>query len=270
MRPLTRRRRPAELALESHGVGVGVVCEPGTLVEAVHKVLPPGWRERAADEVDARFTLSGDESSGYEVRSGEALLAASGDLDVALGVLDAKIRAEISTRASGWTFVHAGVVAREGRALVVPGVSFSGKTSLVRALIEAGASYYSDEYAVLDADGRVHPYPRPLSIRDGGGGSRTTELAAASLGAATGSSAAEIAVVALAPYRADAHWQPRRYSAAHAALALLTHAVVAREEPEDVMAVVSRAAANACLLEGERGEAEPTARALIQTLGWLG
>ncbi len=29
----------------------------------------------------------------------------------------------------------------------------------------AGATYYSDEYAVLDEDARVHPYPRRLSLR---------------------------------------------------------------------------------------------------------
>ena len=55
-------------------------------------------------------------------------------------------------------FVHAGVVAWRGRALVLPGTSFAGKTTLVAELVRAGAIYYSDEYAVLDEQGRVHPY----------------------------------------------------------------------------------------------------------------
>ncbi|WP_157871812.1 hypothetical protein [Gloeothece verrucosa] len=66
-------------------------------------------------------------------------------------------------------FVHAGVVGWRGRAIVIPGRSFSGKTTLAAALVKAGAIYYSDEYAVIDRDGLVHPYPRPLCIREGVG-----------------------------------------------------------------------------------------------------
>ena len=51
----------------------------------------------------------------------------------------------------------AGVVGWENRAIVMPGASFAGKTTLVRAWLEAGATYYSDEFAVLDRAGRVHP-----------------------------------------------------------------------------------------------------------------
>ena len=76
-------------------------------------------------------------------------------------------------------FVHAGVVGWRGRAILVPGRSFSGKTALIAAFVRAGATYYSDEYAVLDAKGRVHPYPRRLSIRsEGGRGARRCSAAA--------------------------------------------------------------------------------------------
>ena len=63
--------------------------------------------------------------------------------------------------------MHAGVVAWKGKAIVLPGTSHAGKTTLVTALVEAGATYYSDEYAVLDAKGHVSPYARRLSLRDG-------------------------------------------------------------------------------------------------------
>ena len=47
-------------------------------------------------------------------------------------MLDAQIRLFVAAHARDRIFVHAGVVAREGRALVIPGESFSGKTTLVR------------------------------------------------------------------------------------------------------------------------------------------
>src|SRR6185436_9805672 len=62
-------------------------------------------------------------------------------------------------------FVHAGVVAWNGTAILIPGSSFSGKSTMVAELLRAGATYYSDEYAVIDEHGRVHPYPRELRIR---------------------------------------------------------------------------------------------------------
>ncbi len=43
-------------------------------------------------------------------------------------------------------------------------MSFSGKTTLVRALVDAGAVYYSDEFAALDETGRVIPYARRLTF----------------------------------------------------------------------------------------------------------
>ena len=48
---------------------------------------------------------------------------------------------------------------------MLPAPSFGGKTTLVAALVRAGAIYYSDEFAVLDEQGFVHPYAKPLSIR---------------------------------------------------------------------------------------------------------
>src|SRR5205085_1489540 len=62
-------------------------------------------------------------------------------------------------------FIHAGVVAWRGRAIILPGRTMTGKSTLVQALVAAGARYYSDEYAVLDGRGKVLPYPRRMSLR---------------------------------------------------------------------------------------------------------
>jgi hypothetical protein len=62
--------------------------------------------------------------------------------------------------------VHSGAVLCGGRALLLPGKTHSGKSSLVAELLRRGATYFSDEYALIDAEGRVHPYPRPLLLRN--------------------------------------------------------------------------------------------------------
>ena len=80
-------------------------------------------------------------------------------------MLEMQLSTIIAIESRDFVAVHAGVVADGDRAIVMPGVSFSGKTTLVRALVEAGAVYYSDEYAMFDEAGRVHPYARQLSFR---------------------------------------------------------------------------------------------------------
>src|SRR5262249_36246454 len=104
--------------------------------------------------------------SRYAVYVNGALLMWSTTSEACLRTFEADVQLHVAEMAPERVFVHAGVVAYQGRGILLPGRSFAGKSTLVRELVQAGAQYYSDEYAVLDADGAVHPYPRPLSIRN--------------------------------------------------------------------------------------------------------
>lgn len=56
--------------------------------------------------------------------------------------------------------VHAALILRQGRALLVPGPSYSGKSTLAVAAAAAGAAVLSDEYALVDpASGLVTDGP---------------------------------------------------------------------------------------------------------------
>jgi len=128
----------------------------------------------------------------------------------------------VAERAPDHLFIHAGVVAWAGRAIVMPGASFAGKTTLVQAWLAAGATYYSDEFAVLDRAGRVHPFARPLAIRDDSTAS-TRRVPVAALGADAGTMPLPIGFILVTSYRAGARWRPRRLTAAPALLALMRH-----------------------------------------------
>lgn len=66
---------------------------------------------------------------------------------------------------AGCLAVHAGVVARDGRAVAFPAGSGQGKSTLTAALLRAGWDYVSDEALCLDwADGSLWSYPRPLEL----------------------------------------------------------------------------------------------------------
>jgi len=162
-------------------------------------------------------------------------------------------------------FVHAGVVGWRGRAIVIPAVSYSGKTTLVTALLQAGATYYSDEYAVFDSQGRVHPYPRLLSVREEGS-RRPRRYSPEDWGARPGVKPLPVGLIAVTQYSPGARWRPRALSPGEAALALLANTVPARSRPAAALAALRHVACQATALQGKRGDAAITAEALLRRM----
>ena len=73
----------------------------------------------------------------------------------------------IGRNAHRWVVVHAAVVERAGRGLILPAPPGSGKSTLCAALSYAGWRLFSDEFALVDPEtGRVWPVPRPISLKE--------------------------------------------------------------------------------------------------------
>jgi hypothetical protein len=141
----------------------------------------------------------------------------------------------------------------------------SGKTSLVRELVRAGATYYSDEYAVLDIHGQVHPYPQPLAIRN----PRThvqRNRRVEELGGVAGDSPLSVGLVVVTRYQEDARWRPRQLTSGQGLLELLNNTVPARRKPQIVMPTLHRAVGEGIVLKGVRGEAAQTADLILKRL----
>ncbi len=130
------------------------------------------------------------------------------------------------------------------------------------ALVRAGAEYWSDEYAVLDGDGLVHPYPKPLSVRIGDTRA-TEERPVETLGGRAGDRPLPVSLIAFTNYRPGVTWALRSCTTGQGAVKLLEHSVAARSRPQEVLAAVRRAAADAVILEGDRGDAAEAAGALL-------
>lgn len=63
--------------------------------------------------------------------------------------------------------VHAAVVERGGRALILPAPPGSGKSTLCAGLVWRGWRLLSDELTLIDpASGRITPVPRPVSLKN--------------------------------------------------------------------------------------------------------
>jgi hypothetical protein len=262
----------AGTCIDSYGVRIGIRVNAPELLERLVPHLPPGWTPGRSTVVDRLFSLWVDpRPEGPRRRSrlygGCSRLARVSDPDEALAILESEVRQTVAARSRRRVFVHAGVVGWRGRAIVIPGRSRSGKTTLVAELVKAGADYYSDEFAVLDSRGRVSPFPKPLSIRGPGGCDvHARKRTAEELGGVSGRVPLRVGLVVLAPHRPGGKWRPVRLSAGRAVLEMLAHTVPARRRPEASLQALERAVEQASVLRGRRGEAGETAR---QLLAWL-
>jgi len=73
----------------------------------------------------------------------------------------------VGNEAHRFVAMHAAVVERDGRALIISGESGAGKSTLCAALVVAGWRLFSDEFALVDPDtGLLSPLPRPVSLKN--------------------------------------------------------------------------------------------------------
>ena len=270
MEKLDRLGWAAGLNLVAYGVRIGIRTNRPEILERAASVMPPGCTRAAGRVADRILSLTvGGRDSNRNVRRFHLLysdalpLARTHDLDEVFALLEDHVKLYVAETAPRLVFVHAGAVAWRGRAIVLPGLSYSGKSTLVAALVKAGATYYSDEYAVLDARGRVHPFPCALQERTDTG---TQAVPPTALGGAPGARPLPVGLVAAAAYAPHASWRPRRLSAGRGILEVLAHTVPARARPKDALGALRSAMFAAPVLKGRRGEADETAEALLRTV----
>lgn len=269
MRKLDRLGWVEGIALESFGVHVGLRVDTPETLPNLLKFLPPRWRKSRRTLVQRLYSLA--VAGNCERRGVRRMNVLYGDffrvardavLSRVLEAFEADLELYIATSAPHMTFLHAGVVGWQGRAIVVPGRSFSGKTTLVRELLRLGATYYSDEFAVLDDLGHVHPFARPLGIREGNNDSQT-RYSADELGARSGAKPLPASLIVVADYQPGARWRPTPLSHGQGALELLANSVAVRKCPQQTLNRLHRFVASAIVVKGGRGEAHEAAASIL-------
>ncbi len=232
-------------------------------------MLPPGWTPLGSSTVDYlySFVVGGPGRARtnrlHVAYSDASMIARARDLDDVLRQLEVDLQLCVAEESRLRLFVHAGVVGWNGEAILIPGRSRSGKSTLVASLVQAGATYYSDEYALLDGQGRVHAYPVPPAIGKRVDGSPQSRVPLDSLAGRIGSRPLPVGRVLVTSYRPGARWRPRRLGPSRAMLELLRHTVRARRAPGRAMDILSSVVSRGEVWRGVRGEACEVAARLL-------
>ena len=170
------------------------------------------------------------------------------------------VHLSVALHAQGHVFVHSGVVEWHGKAILIPGRSRSGKSTLVHALVEQGATYLSDEYALITATGSVAPYARPIQLRSG---SKRTVVDPRVIGS-VGVNTIEPSLILFTRYEEHAEFDPTPVLPASAALGLFDNTVVAEVQPSVATAAAARVARSALALRTARPDAVLVAAAILR------
>jgi hypothetical protein len=259
----------------SHGVRLWIRVGDASLIPALQAVLPETARPLIAEKAqltkfDTIFSVirkegEREDSRGRPITScfvGDVLVARSSSEDDVLAQFAAWVNLSIATLAPRRVFIHAGVVAWRGEAIIIPGYSCSGKSTLAAELVQAGADYLSDEYAVLDADGRVHPFPKPISMREPNRLDQV-DVPVEDFGGQQCRSSKPVGLILLTQYEPGGDWQPSILSSGRGILGLLEHCPAARRSPKRVLRSLRGATTRAQILGSPRGEAQYTAPRIL-------
>ncbi len=149
------RTRVRELAGVVRTVyGAYPAADPGGFYDITARVAPIGGVRRL---VRPQVNLWVDGESPFEPFPA----------DTHFPLLEWGVNWAFATRSNHCLLLHAGVVERGGRAVVLPALPASGKSTLTAALSTRGFRLLSDEFAVVRlADTALLPIPRAVALKN--------------------------------------------------------------------------------------------------------
>jgi hypothetical protein len=249
---------PLQLSFSAFGAGFVIRGGDPALEPKLRNRLPFGSIAGPVTRPDRVYSLT--EEDEHAVYVDDQLRRRAPTIDPVLRFLRRDLQHAVAYFARDFVFVHAGVVGWRGRAIVMPGPSRCGKSTLVAEFLKAGADYLSDEYALIDNTGSVRAFPRSLSLRIPTGGRSRTRVEC------DPDARLPVGAVILSQFRSGARWQPREAPTGEAILGLLANTVSARADPRRATEAAKHVAVRAVAFAGDRGEALDAVADILQHL----
>ncbi|MBC7898459.1 MAG: hypothetical protein H7070_00220 [Saprospiraceae bacterium] len=257
-----------EFLFECYGVVVKVESNARGLMLEIQERVRKAFLDRI--EILESSDISGIHSFGAGVENGVYFYfekgsqnSQTGSKSILLNFLESMIRLTVAEHAVSKVFIHAGVIGWKGKAILIPGNSYSGKTTLVAELVKNGAVYYSDEYAVLDEHGFVHAFARPLAMRGIESKDTQTDISVESLGGVAGEEPLRVGMVLITKYRPGAKWDPKLLNPGNGVIEMIPHTIPIRFNTKFALSVLNIVASGTLVVKSQRNDAKKFAKILL-------
>jgi hypothetical protein len=133
------RSAEASLAFSLYGVGIRLDVEAAYLVPLLKERLPPNLRLCGTENAKTVYSLAHKvditdlgEDRYWAIKRNGHVVAELNELDNAIDCLEGFLHHTLAAGCDRKVFVHAATVAWQDRAIVIPGHSFTGKSTLVQ------------------------------------------------------------------------------------------------------------------------------------------
>lgn len=249
---------------ESFGVKALFQTNNRDLFKLVVSKLPIGWKKINSKEVDVVFSMFCGENNQFFIN--DEMVSEGPSLESFYEYLEREIRVTIGGKSPKFVFLHSSVVGIDGEAVLFPAKSFAGKTTLAKEFLKFGAEYFSDEYAIIDENGLVYPYTKPLSLRGIIDDNTQTDIEVEEFGGKKAQNSIPIKMICLTEYDKDSNWKPEVLSEGNGILELLQHTLTTRENPKFTLKVLNLIAKRAIIAKSKRGDASEFAKTVINYL----
>lgn len=251
---------------ESFGVVVKIVGNTQEMIDEGERVARVSLAHLICGAEDKKvghlFELNRTKSRYRMFLDGEGLASCRGRKKF-FKFFDAIVRITVGEHAVDRVFMHAGAVGWKGRAIVLPGQSFQGKSTLTAELVRQGAEYYSDDFAVFDKNGLLHPFPKKIMMRTDDGQYRPYELPLGSLGGIAATGPLPVGMVLFAKYEPGQKWKPVMLSQGQGVLEMIPFVLPLRRAPEFSIGVLNNIVSRAIIASSPRGAAKEFAQVLL-------
>ncbi len=256
-----------QISFESFGVRIGIRSNQKNIIAEIERriqnFLPNGIERIPYKNIEHFFWIKKYGKGEYVLYLNRKNIASSLNREGFFNFLISQIRLTVAEYAKNLVFVHAGAVGWKDKAIIIPASSYQGKTTLVTELTKLGATYYSDEYAVLDDNGFVHPFTKTLSIRGIEDKYKQTEFPVETFGGIKGEKPLPVGMVLLTEFDSDAKWEPKLLTVGLGVMNMLSHTIPIRYNPEFTLKVLNNTLNRAIIVKTKRGEAKHFAIKLL-------
>lgn len=171
---------PASGAAESPSIAYGILrwtagpvffelSSPDPAVLGRARVIFEPWLDGGASHPPrARFFVEADNGGSgdrWRVFKNGSEAGVAETIDLALAVVEYGAIADLLNPESGVVALHAALLSRNGRGVLLVGPKEAGKSTLACALWRAGWRFHSDDSAVIEDGHRARGIPRRVSLR---------------------------------------------------------------------------------------------------------